>query len=219
MNNVALGTQAVISINVCIAFIVGGLIGYTRVKNKRPAGIRTQALICAGSALLSGLSIDLGMVFAEQGADPTRLIAQIITGIGFLGGGVILRNKGRVKGVTTAAIIWVSAGLGIAIGAGYYLLAFVGYLLVVSTGFIARVEYSTGLKTKPFSITYEKKDRKAVGKMLSQFKMSKTSEYSNGRKQVIIMQSSQQRNSKIIEQLEKEGVGCDIRRLSSIEDY
>jgi len=103
------------------AILCGGAIGMERETTGKPAGLRTCILVCIGSMLFTVMSIELGEIF---GGDGTRIAAQIVTGIGFLGAGVILRERtGGVKGVTTAAIIWLMAALGMMIGAGYLISA------------------------------------------------------------------------------------------------
>jgi len=114
-------------VKILIAAVMGALIGYERQRYQKPAGVRTQMLICVGSALLAGLSIDIAAMHAVQDAlirpDPTRLMAQIIAGIGFIGAGVILKGSDRISGVTTAATIWLTAAVGIAVGSGFYIVA------------------------------------------------------------------------------------------------
>lgn len=100
-----------------VAVIVGGGIGLERELKGKPAGLRTNILICVGSALL----MDLGMGLAEaHGGDPGRIAAQVVTGIGFLGAGTILHTRGHITGLTSAATIWVVAAIGLTIGAGYF---------------------------------------------------------------------------------------------------
>lgn len=104
---------------------LGALIGIEREWNQKAAGLRTNTLIAVGSALFTLMSTELSGV---PGADPTRVASQIVTGVGFLGGGAILRTGLSVKGLTTAAIIWVNAAIGMAAGAGRYRLAALGAL-------------------------------------------------------------------------------------------
>jgi putative Mg2+ transporter-C (MgtC) family protein len=100
-----------------LAAVAGGaLIGLERELAGKPAGFRTNILICVGAALFTLLSIDV----AGAPQDQTRIAAQIVTGVGFLGAGAILRQRGRVVGLTTAATIWVVAAVGMAFGAGAY---------------------------------------------------------------------------------------------------
>ena len=98
---------------------LGAAIGIERELHRKPAGLRTNMLIALGAALLTIVSIQL----ARQGGTPDRIAAQIITGVGFLGAGAIMRNDGSVHGLTTAATIWVNAGVGMAAGAGEYAIA------------------------------------------------------------------------------------------------
>lgn len=100
-----------------LAVLFGGSIGFERELNGKFAGLRTHALICLGAALIMDMSISLSMSGGTLVGDPTRLGAQIVTGIGFLGAGSILQAKGRITGLTTAATIWVVAAVGIGLGA------------------------------------------------------------------------------------------------------
>jgi putative Mg2+ transporter-C (MgtC) family protein len=97
------------------AILCGGIIGIERQLRGKAAGIRTSILICLGTAIF----VALGASLAPATADPTRVLAQVVSGIGFLGGGVILARKGLVTGVTSAAVIWVLAALGAMIGLGH----------------------------------------------------------------------------------------------------
>lgn len=104
-----------------ISAVLGGLIGMEREVNNRPAGLRTHILVSLGSTLIMLVSFD---GFSKAGitlGDPARLAAQVVSGIGFLGAGTIMRTGNNINGLTTAASLWVSAGIGLAIGAGYYL--------------------------------------------------------------------------------------------------
>jgi putative Mg2+ transporter-C (MgtC) family protein len=98
---------------------LGAAIGLEREWRQKEAGLRTNTLIALGSALFTVMSIEL----SRDGGDPGRVAAQIVTGIGFLGGGAILHTKGSVSGLTTAATIWVNAAIGVAAGAGYLTIA------------------------------------------------------------------------------------------------
>lgn len=105
--------------------VLGGLIGYEREYQHKSAGLRTHILVCVGSCLIMILSIKL--YTAVQGltnADPARLAAQVVSGIGFLGAGSILKEGPNVRGLTTAASMWVVSGVGLAVGSGYYMGAF-----------------------------------------------------------------------------------------------
>lgn len=107
-----------------LATLLGGAIGVEREYAGKPAGLRTNILICVGAALFTQLSIDIAQVgFSPDGhpfGDTTRIAAQIVSGIGFLGAGAILHSQGAVVGLTTAATIWVVAAIGAAVGSGAY---------------------------------------------------------------------------------------------------
>jgi putative Mg2+ transporter-C (MgtC) family protein len=105
-----------------LAAALGGAIGLEREYRHKPAGLRTNILIALGAALFSVMSIDLG---AAAGS-PDRIAAQVVTGIGFLGAGAILRTGENIHGLTTAATIWVNAAIGMAAGLGAYAAASVG---------------------------------------------------------------------------------------------
>jgi putative Mg2+ transporter-C (MgtC) family protein len=117
-----------------LAAVLGGAIGAERELNDQPAGLRTHMLLTTGACLFTLVS---AYGFAG-GTDPSRIAAQIVTGIGFLGGGAIVRDGLTVKGVTTAASIWATASVGVAIGAGSYVLGVGGAVLVVGTLFSLR---------------------------------------------------------------------------------
>lgn len=115
-------TDAELIRRLLLAAFLGGLLGAEREFRQKSAGFRTNILIAMGSALFTIASLTL----APERSDPTRIAAQIVTGIGFLGAGAILRTENRVHGLTTAATVWVNAALGIAAGAGQYHLAALG---------------------------------------------------------------------------------------------
>ena len=106
-------------LRLALAAVLGGVIGLEREYHRKPAGLRTNMLIALGSALFSILSVELG---AGAGS-PDRIAAQVVTGIGFLGAGAILRSGENVHGLTTAATIWVNAAIGMAAGLGSYTVA------------------------------------------------------------------------------------------------
>lgn len=107
-----------------LAALIGAVLGFERELRQKSAGLRTNILIALGSAVFTVLSVD---VAAGWNADPARIAAQIVTGIGFLGAGAIMRtDRGAIYGLTTAAMVWVNAALGMAAGAGRYRLAIIG---------------------------------------------------------------------------------------------
>ncbi|MEX2180479.1 MAG: MgtC/SapB family protein [Gemmatimonadaceae bacterium] len=111
-----------------IAILVGGGIGLERELRRKPAGLRTNILICVGSALLMDLS--MALAFAH-GGDPGRIAAQVVTGIGFLGAGTILHTRGTITGLTSAATIWVVAAIGLTVGAGFHFEALAATMTVM----------------------------------------------------------------------------------------
>jgi putative Mg2+ transporter-C (MgtC) family protein len=106
-----------IALKVILAAFLGGAIGLEREFRDKPAGVRTNMLICIGATLFMIVSTNAAAVL---GGDPMRIAAQIVTGIGFLGAGAVLHSHGFVVGLTTAATIWVVAGIGMAVGSGFY---------------------------------------------------------------------------------------------------
>ena len=118
-----------------LALVLSGMIGLERQLRGQPAGLRTHILVGVGSALLSLTSVEFGVGGAGGHGDPARLAAQVVSGIGFLGAGAILRDGLSVHGLTTAASIWVVAAIGIAIGGGPRLgeVAVVAALIVLAT--------------------------------------------------------------------------------------
>jgi putative Mg2+ transporter-C (MgtC) family protein len=136
-----------------VATLLGGAIGLERELKHRPSGLRTNLLICFGSAMFTLLSYRLVEAF-NSGVDPTRIAAQIIPGIGFIGAGSILRDKAGVSGLTSAATIFVVAGIGMAAGAGLYQTAFFSTLLVLACLLVlGRVE--TYYDLKPVLVSYD----------------------------------------------------------------
>lgn len=115
-------------VKILLAVLVGGIVGLEREFVKRPAGFRTHILVCVASALIMDMNIMLIVGYAN--ADPARLGAQVISGMGFLGAGTIIKEGNSVKGLTTAAGLWSVACLGLVIGAGYYLIAFFAVAII-----------------------------------------------------------------------------------------
>lgn len=125
-----------------LACVLGGVIGYERQSRRKSAGLRTNILVCLGSCLIMVLSEALYQnVEGKTNADPARLAAQVVSGIGFLGAGAIMKEGLTVTGLTTAACLWVVAGVGLAVGAGYYSGALFTTALVFGTlGTLSRLD-------------------------------------------------------------------------------
>ena len=113
-----------------IAAVMGSVIGYERERASKPAGLRTNILVCMGAALFTITSI-YGFAGLDAPADPSRIAAGIVVGVGFLGAGVILHSEKGVAGLTTAATVWSVAALGLAVGCGLYLVAVVTAVLIL----------------------------------------------------------------------------------------
>jgi putative Mg2+ transporter-C (MgtC) family protein len=141
------GLDLVISGQLLIASLLGGLIGLERELHGRPAGFRTHLLVSLGSCLFVAVSIHFYRVYGNFsgtgpiGVDPGRVAAQVVAGIGFLGAGAIIKDKASVRGLTTAASLWVAAAVGLACGVGLLALAvLVTALALVSLLFLKKIE-------------------------------------------------------------------------------
>ena len=141
-----LTANAIILLNLVGALLLGLLVGYERSYHGRAAGMRTYGLVCMASAALTVIGGYPDAWFGGHGAllgvaDPTRVIQGIVTGIGFLGAGVIMREGFNISGLTTAASIWASAVIGIMVGVGFYLAAMgLAFLCAMSMIYLSRIE-------------------------------------------------------------------------------
>ncbi len=119
---------------------LGGLVGFEREKhNKRIAGFRTHILVCVGSTLIMLTSIYIFNVYSGNAVvDPARIAAGVVTGIGFLGAGTIIRSRASVTGLTTAASLWTVSGIGLAVGCGFYIAGVVTTVIVLAALYILR---------------------------------------------------------------------------------
>ncbi|AZK45671.1 MgtC/SapB family protein [Paenibacillus lentus] len=127
-------SYADLSLRIVISLVLGGLIGLEREWHNHPAGFRTHILVCVGATLIMLLSIYGFGDFANEynvRMDPARLAAQVVSGIGFLGAGAIIRNGSSISGLTTAASIWVVAAIGLCVGAGFFFGAVLVTVLVI----------------------------------------------------------------------------------------
>ena len=129
-----------------LAALLGGIVGLERELSHKPAGIRTNMLICLGASLFTIISYEMA---GNVGGDHTRIAAQIIPGIGFLGAGVVLRERGAIIGITSAATIFVVASIGMSVGAGLYVTGiFTMLLLLGSLVVIGNLEQRFGLQNR-----------------------------------------------------------------------
>lgn len=143
--------SAIIVGRLLLAAVLGGLVGLERELRHKPAGLRTNMLICVGAALFTIISYEMA---ANVGGDHTRIAAQIIPGIGFIGAGVVLRERGAIVGITSAATIFVIASIGMAVGAGMAVTAIFSTLLcLVALILLGKLEDSVGLH--PRLITFK----------------------------------------------------------------
>lgn len=123
-----------ITFRTLLAMFIGGLIGWERESTHRPAGLRTHMLVAVGSCAIMQLgAFNATHIGAEFNVDPSRLGAQVISGIGFLGAGTIIKEGTTIKGLTTAASLWVVACLGLAVGSGAYAISVIGFVSVILT--------------------------------------------------------------------------------------
>jgi putative Mg2+ transporter-C (MgtC) family protein len=132
-------TNAQVMIRLVLSVILGGLIGLERQLHRRTAGLRTHILVSLGSCLIMLTSLYIFAIYKnEVPLDPARIAAGVITGIGFLGAGAIIRDRAGIKGLTTAASLWVVAAIGLAAGCGFYSASIFGTLLVLIVLFFLR---------------------------------------------------------------------------------
>jgi len=119
------------TIKIVVAILLGGIVGMEREMHNKDAGLRTNILICLGATLFTSISV---MIAQQNGnADLFRVSAQIVSGIGFLGAGAIIKGSGHVTGLTTAATIWTMAAVGLTVGLGYIGLAFIATIAILTT--------------------------------------------------------------------------------------
>ncbi|SEI53042.1 putative Mg2+ transporter-C (MgtC) family protein [Dyadobacter koreensis] len=152
------------------SFLIGAIIGAEREYRSKSAGLRTMILIAVGSTVFTLISIRIS-------GDAGRIAANIVTGIGFIGAGIIFRENNRVVGITTAAIVWVTAALGMAIGAGYYVIALYSFLvagmsLVVLTPFQKWIRNKNQIKSYRLKCIYQKKTLKDYESLFKSFGMT-----------------------------------------------
>lgn len=130
-----------VALKLILALALGGLVGFERESSHKPAGFRTNILICLGATMMMILS----QLYLKSGeassADSLRLASAVITGIGFIGAGTIIQAQGMITGLTTAATLWAVGGLGLVVGAGYYLVAAVyTAILILTLNILGRFE-------------------------------------------------------------------------------
>lgn len=208
--------QAEIILRVALAFVVGVIVGFDRERSGKVAGIRTQMLVCVSSALLTGISVHLGTILGYPSADPARLMAQIVSGIGFLGAGVIIKNGGsKVMGVTTAATIWTTAAIGIGIGSGFYFPALLTAFMVLLLNPIAHFQFRYGLKNAYYQLVVKTGKRQITEKAIRYLHLTEKERKTRTGETTFTILSSNQRNEMLSSLLEKKRVQY---RLAMVED-
>jgi len=137
-------SEWIIVFRLVLAAILSGVVGFEREFHGRAAGFRTHILLCVGSTLIMLTSIHIFDIYAGKApVDPARLAAGVVTGIGFMGAGTIMRYKASVRGLTTATSLWVVAGVGLAVGSGLYFGAFTTTVIAIVALFIfSKMEHS-----------------------------------------------------------------------------
>src|SRR6184192_453115 len=152
-------------VRLILAAALGGIIGLEREFSHKPAGLRTNMFICFGSAMFTVLSVELAGQFV---GDHTRIAAQIIPGIGFIGAGSILHSRGSVQGLTTAATLFVVASIGMAAGGGFYLQAvFATILILIALQTLGQFEKRLSLRSLSYTFEVTGKNTDAVLNELS----------------------------------------------------
>lgn len=163
-------------IRLCVALLLGAVIGYERQAQNKAAGLRTHTLVCVGSCLCMIISINIAMdhflLYGYRNADPERIAAQVISGVGFLGAGTILANqKARnVRGLTTAAGLWAVAAIGLVVGAGYLAVAAAATTLifVVLTVFIRLDRHLSSRHCKEYMVHISMKNTVGQSRRLAE---------------------------------------------------
>ena len=144
-------------LKLALATLLGGVIGLERGKQGRAAGMRTHILVCLGSALTMMIGIFVFKNIGNGVGDPTRIAAQVVSGIGFLGvGSILIKGRFQITGLTTAAGLWATASIGLALGAGFFGGALITFVLAVLTFTVFHtIEYKAGKHQRRFGIYIE----------------------------------------------------------------
>ena len=155
-----------VTLKILLAFLIGGLIGLERGKHGRAAGMRTHILVCTGAALAACLGSYVVSANPSLNIDPTRIAAQIVASIGVLGAGsIMIRNRDIITGLTTAAGLWASGIIGLAIGFGFYEGAIVTSIIVIIS--IAMLNYFEITKLKEIRLYIETNDIKKINNVMN----------------------------------------------------
>ena len=165
-------TILAVVLRIVTAVIMGGLLGLERGLKNRPAGLRTYMLVCTGACLVMLTNQYIFQVFAT--GDPTRMAAQVVSGIGFLGAGtIIVTRHSQIKGLTTAAGLWTSAGVGLALGIGFYEAALLGGLAVFTImTLLQRMDNRMHSATKRLDVCLELESKLSLADFLHQVRQT-----------------------------------------------
>jgi putative Mg2+ transporter-C (MgtC) family protein len=147
-----LGMQLELGLRLTAGLVLGAIIGFERELHRQPAGFRTHSLVALGAALFTIVS---AYGFSGPTVDPTRIAAQIVSGIGFIGAGTILQYRGSIRGLTTAASLWAVAAIGTAAGAGLLVMAIIGTILILVV--LALLDRIEALVTRRLNLPPESK--------------------------------------------------------------
>ena len=163
-------TYIAVALRIVAAVIVGGIIGLERGLKNRPAGLRTYMLVCVGACVI--MLTNQYIYQATGTGDPTRMAAQVVSGIGFLGAGtIIVTRRNQIKGLTTAAGLWSAAGVGLALGIGFYEAALMGgFAIFTVMTLLQRMDNRMHRSTKVFEVYLELEDGIALGDLLRQLR-------------------------------------------------
>ena len=159
-------TYLAVALRILAAVVFGGLIGLERGMKNRPAGLRTYMLVCVGSCLV--MLTNQYIFQAAASGDPTRMAAQVVSGIGFLGAGtIVVTRRNQIKGLTTAAGLWSAAGVGLALGIGFYEAAAVGTLAIFTVmTLLQKMDNRMHRKTKTVEVYIEVGKELSLGELL-----------------------------------------------------
>ena len=165
-------TWLAVVLRIVVSVIVGGLIGLERGMKNRPAGLRTYMLVCTGACLIMLTNQYIYQTFNT--GDPTRMAAQVISGIGFLGAGtIIVTRRNQIKGLTTAAGLWAAAGVGLALGIGFYEAALIGSLAIFTVmTLLQKMDNRMHRKTKTVEVYMEVTSQLTLGELLRSIRES-----------------------------------------------
>jgi putative Mg2+ transporter-C (MgtC) family protein len=172
-----------IIIRLCLAMLIGGTIGFERQYKNRPAGLRTHILVCMGATIIALVQVEIAANALQDAvnhpelagvirSDQARLIAQVVSGIGFLGAGTIIVTKQSVTGLTTAASLWAAAGLGISIGMGYYAIAITSAIgVIIALTLVKKIIHVPTTKKLEIRYIHKKETKEFINQYFDEHKI------------------------------------------------